>query len=270
MSDDLGDRMKGYESAEAQRRCMPLLPIIGRLDGKGFSKFTKGLKRPYDKQLSDLMVETVKYLVEETNAVCGYTQSDEITLAWYSSTTESQVYFDGRIQKMVSVLAAKCSVRFNKLLPEYLPGKVGLEPVFDCRIWNVPTLEEGANCFLWREFDATKNSISMAAQEYYSHTELMNKNGSDKQEMLFQKGVNWNDFPPFFKRGSYIQRRSVVKKFSTEELEKLPAKHEARTNPDLMIERTEYAVIDMPPFNRVKNRVGVIFNGEAPIKMSEE
>jgi len=265
MSDAMGDRLKNYESVEAQRRCMDLLPIIGRLDGKGFSKFTRGLKRPYDKQLSDLMIETTKYLVEETNAVCGYTQSDEITLAWYSSTTESQVYFDGRIQKMVSILAAKCSVRFNKLLPNYLPSKVDSEPVFDCRIWNVPTLEEGANCFLWREFDATKNSISMAAQEFYSHNELMDKNGSDKQEMLFVKGVNWNDYPAFFRRGSYIQRRKIAKKFSTEELEKLPAKHEARINPNLIIERSEYRVLDMPPFNKVENRVGVIFNGEEPI-----
>jgi tRNA(His) guanylyltransferase len=84
-TDDLGDRMKDYEMAEAGRRCMPRLPILARIDGRGFSKFTGGLERPYDRRLSDLMVDTVKFLVRETNAVCGYTQSDEISLAWYAA-----------------------------------------------------------------------------------------------------------------------------------------------------------------------------------------
>lgn len=265
MNDEFGDRMKSYEQMEAGRRLMSLLPVIARLDGKGFSKFTHGLARPYDERLSNLMVETTRYLVMETNAVMGYCQSDEITLAWHSDNMDSQIYFDGRIQKMVSVLAAKCSVYFNKMLPKFVPEKGDKEPVFDCRVWNLPTLEEGANAFLWREFDATKNSISMAAQEFYSHKELMNKNGSDKQEMLFQKGINWNDYPAFFRRGTYVQRRIVKSKASVEDLEKLPPKHHARLNPDLEIERSEYRRLDMPPFNHVVNRVGVVFRGEEPI-----
>jgi tRNA(His) 5'-end guanylyltransferase len=78
-------------------------------------------------------------------------------------------------------------------------------PRFDARVYVVPTLEEAVNSFLWREQDATKNSITMAASAYYSHNELMNKNGSEKQEMLFQKEVNWNDYPTFFIRVSYVQ-----------------------------------------------------------------
>lgn len=278
MSDAMGDRMKMYEMTEAGRKFMPLLPVIARLDGKGFSKFTKGLARPYDKRLSDLMVAVTTHLVRDTNAACGYTQSDEITLAWYSSSIDSQIYFDGRIQKMVSVLAAKCSVAFSHLMPQFIPEKdnygdgdfippVPLDklPVFDCRVWQVPTLEEGANAFLWREFDATKNSISMAAQEHYSHNELMEKNGNEKQEMLWQKGINWNDYPEFFKRGSYVQRRVVKAKLTADDLANLPEKHHARQNPDLEFERTEYRRIDMPPFNRVANRVGVIFSGEEPV-----
>lgn len=79
MSDDFGDRMKLYEMAEAGRKFMPLLPVIARIDGRSFSKFTKGLERPYDIRLSKLMVATTKFLVQETNANCGYTQSDGAT-----------------------------------------------------------------------------------------------------------------------------------------------------------------------------------------------
>jgi tRNA(His) 5'-end guanylyltransferase len=82
MSDNtgFGDRMKAYERQETSRRLLPLLPALVRIDGKNFSRFTTGLERPFDARLSDLMVATTKYLVEESNALCGYTQSDEISL----------------------------------------------------------------------------------------------------------------------------------------------------------------------------------------------
>ena len=211
------------------------------------------------------MIQVTNRLVQETVACCGYTQSDEISLVWYTSNPGSQIYFDGRIQKMVSVLAARCSVIFNSLLPQFVPDKAKSEPVFDCRVWQVPTLEEAANTFLWRELDATKNSISMLAREYYSHIALDGKSSRDKQEMLFQKGINWNDCPDFFKRGTYIQRRTVQRKLTEEELQELPALHHARLNPEIEVSRRTYLRLSMPPFNKIVNRVGVIFRGEEPI-----
>ena len=237
IKDTFGDRMKSYESQTCDIKMIPLIPMVARLDGKGFSKFTKGLKRPYDERLSKLMIETTKYLVKETNANCGFTQSDEITLLWYSKDPTSQVYFNGRLFKVISDLAASASVFFNSKLAEYIPEKKDKMPRFDCRVFNVPTLEEAVSAFHWREKDATKNSISMAASEYYSHKFLMKKNSSEKQELLFKKGINWNDYPSFFKRGTYVQRRRISTKFTTLELEKLPPKHKAKTNPDLQIER---------------------------------
>src|SRR5581483_5540743 len=105
-----------------------------------------------------------------------------------------------------------------------------LTPMFDARVWNVPSQDEAANYFLWRERDARKNSVAMAAQSVCSHRELQNKNGSDMQEMLFQRGINWNDYPPQFKRGTFVRRKLVERPFTAAELEKLPAGHEARGN----------------------------------------
>ena len=262
--DSLGDRMKAYENQTSGINLIPRIPVIARLDGKGFSKFTKGLKRPYDERLSNLMVETTKYLVKETNANCGYTQSDEITLMWYTDKIDSSTYFNGRLFKMLTDLSAMASVFFNRKLAEYLPEKADKMPRFDARVYNVPTLDEAVNSFLWRELDATKNSISMAAQAYYSHGQLMNKTGSEKQEMLFQKGVNWNDYPAFFKRGTYIQRKRVLIPFSKEEIEKLPAKHNARKNPNFLVERWVIDRVEMPPLNKVENSVDVIVWGSDP------
>jgi len=262
---ELGDRMKNYERLEAGRRFIPLLPICARIDGKGFSKFTKQFKRPYDPRMSELMTQTMSYLTEQTQASIGYTQSDEITLVWYSNEVKSQIFFDGRIQKMTSVLASMTTAFFNSLIAEYIPEKIGTMALFDCRVWQLPTLQEAANTLLWREYDATKNSISMAARHYYSHKALHKKTGNQMQEMLFQKGVNWNDYPAFFKRGIFVQKRRVVRAFTADELKLLPEKHQARDNPDLMIERSEFQRLDMPAFGEVRNRVDVVFNGAEPL-----
>ena len=260
--DNFGDRMKMYENQTCGIKMLPRIPVIARLDGKGFSKFTKGLKRPYDERLSNLMIETVKYLVKETNANCGYTQSDEITLMWYTDKPDSSIYFDGRLFKMIGDLSAMASVYFNRRLEEFLPEKADKMPRFDARVYNVPTLDESVNSFLWREQDATKNSISMAAQAFYSHKQLMGKNGNDKQEMLFEKGVNWNDYPALFKRGTYVQRKRVITPFTIDEIEKLPAKHNARKDPNYCVERWVIDDINLPPLSKIDNKVDVIVFGE--------
>ena len=265
MSDSLGDRMKQYEAAEAGRRLMPLLPAFARLDGRAFHSFVRGLERPFDKRLSDLMLDTATFLVRETNAVVGYTQSDEISLAWAPEGYDSQIFFVGRVQKMTSTLTGLCAMYFNRRLSAFLPTEYADRlPVFDARVWNVPTLEEAANTFLWRELDATKNSISMAARAYYEHSEIHDKSGSEMQELLWKKGVNWNDYPAFFKRGTYIRRRKVQRLFTATEREALPEKHAARSNPALVVERTECSPLALPPLATIENRAGVLFRGEEP------
>ncbi len=265
MKDDFGDRMKVYEAAEAGRRLMPLLPAFARIDGRSFHNFTRGLDRPYDERLSRTMIDVCVFLVRETNACMGYAQSDEITLAWHSDSYDGQVFFDGRVVKMCSSLAALTSVYFYRLCLERLPSVYADKlPTFDCRVWNVPNRVEGANVFLWREKDATKNSISMAARACYGHEELESKSSSQMQEMLWQKGVNWNDYPAYFKRGTFIQRRVSACKFTVEELDSLPEKHEARRNPDLVVERADCVPLEMPPFAKVTNRVEVVFEGDEP------
>ena len=77
----LGNSLKGYEK-EFETHIPYDNHIIIRLDGHGFSKFTKGFKKPFDEILHRAMVETTKDLVKEFQAVSGYTQSDEITFTW--------------------------------------------------------------------------------------------------------------------------------------------------------------------------------------------
>ncbi len=261
--DGLGDKCKAFEMAEAGRRAMRGLPLLARLDGRAFHTFTRDLRRPYEHGMSVAMIETTRYLVQEMNALVGYTQSDEITLAWFESSQSATEYvFDGRFQKVASVLAGMASARFGQLVREHLPQKANETPHFDCRVWQVPTLDDAADVFVWREDDATKNSISMAAGAHYRDADLDGKSSNVKQEMLWQKGINWNDFPPFFKRGSYLQRRTVERTLTDEERARIPEKH--RPPEGATFQRTQVVELDLPPVRKIVNLTAVLFERAAP------
>jgi len=258
--DSFGDRMKQYESPTTSRVAFKGLPIVARLDGKAFHTFTKGLKRPYDTRLTELMVALTKELVDRYGASCGYTQSDEISLVWYVEANSVSDYpFGGRLQKLESLLASFAGAYFNKMLASYLPEKVDAIPTFDCRAFVVPTLLEAVNTLIWRQQDCTKNAITMAAYAYYSHKECMNKNGAEKQEMLFKKDINFNDYPYFFKRGTFVRRVKELRHLSESQLAKIPPQH----RPTGPIERSFIDVEDIW-LTKQTDRIGVIFYG-API-----
>lgn len=269
----MGDWCKWLERNFSPDVMIPTLPVIIRLDGNNFSKWTIGLEKPFDEKLNQLMTETVQFLVQETNAIVGYTQSDEITLILYSSDRKSSIYNDGKKQKILSKLTAKCVNFFNDRRKELLPGHNKVA-VFDCRIYQTPTLHDATVQLLWRENDATKNSISMLAQSHFSHgtenSELHNLNGAQMQDkLILEKGVNWNDLPSKYKRGTYVKRIKTSKPFTAEELSKLPAMHNAHKNPDLVIERSVIKEIEYPIFNKIENKVEVIFEDAEPILKTE-
>src|SRR6185436_9215346 len=93
--DDFGDRMKLYEGGEAHRRLMPLLPVYARLDGISFHSFTKGLKRPYDPRLSELMIECAAWMLQYFGADAAYTQRDEINLGWNMEDYKKEMFCGG-------------------------------------------------------------------------------------------------------------------------------------------------------------------------------
>lgn len=203
--DSLGDRMKAYEDV-AQTRLMRRTPVLIRLDGKAFHTFTRGLDKPFDIGLNDAMVATMRALCENIQgAMFGYTQSDEITLLiqdW--ATFETDRWYDYKVQKMVSVAASIATVAFNSV---YKHPKKDTLALFDARAFNVP-FEEVTNAFLWRQQDATRNSINSLAQSHFSHKSLQGLNVNQVQDkLMLEKGINWNDVPTRFKRGSCAVRK---------------------------------------------------------------
>ena len=265
-TDDFGNRMKAYEAIETRRTFIPLLPIYARLDGRSFHSFTNGLARPYDVNITQAMLHTAKYLVEHTQARIAYTQSDEISLVWLQDFFDSELLFARRIQKLNSTLAAIATAAFNHFCfvnPTLKSRAALMPPTFDCRTFQLPNKTEAANAFLWREQDATKNAISMAARSFYPHKTLLGKTGPEMQELIFQKGQNFNDYPPFFKRGTFLRKITVERPFTPEELAAIPEKYRPPTT--TLVKRSKIVELDMPPFARVLNREAVIFDKATPI-----
>lgn len=258
--DALGERMKSYEAHETFRRSMKRLPICVRMDGRAFHTFTRGLERPFDCGFATAMIETTKFLVEETHAKIGYTQSDEITLVFWDSSPISEPLFGGKLFKLTSVLASMTTAKFNSLIPTRIPSKVGTLGIFDARVFQVPSLEEAANLLLWRWRDARKNSISMAAQSHYSPRQLHGKHSLAQLSMLEEKGVHWDDFPHHLKWGTFVTRQTAERELTAEELEKIPARH----RPVGPVTRSHSAPLVLPPLPEISNLVDVFFLGAKP------
>jgi len=208
--DLLGKRMK----EQYEQRTRILLPrrtyTIIRLDGKAFHTYTRGLKRPYDEGFMRVMDETAMFLCQEIQgAQMAYVQSDEISILltdFERDTTDA--WFNGNIQKMVSVSASLATGKFNEWMTTNWGGSVKPKGLafFDARVFTIPDPIEVENYFIWRQKDAVRNSISMLAQSLYSHKELNGKSQSNMHDMIIAKGKNWNDVPDGFKRGRTIKK----------------------------------------------------------------
>lgn len=139
---------------------------------------------------------------------------------------------------------------------------------FDCRVFQLPNEEELANCFLWRENDAYRNSVSMLAQAYFSHKELQGKSSAEMQEMYYQKtGKNYNDLESHLKRGTYFQRKLFEEELNEETLAKIP---EGKRPVNNKVIRSKVVELDLPIMRKVENKVGAYFYNEKPILWSEE
>jgi tRNA(His) 5'-end guanylyltransferase len=210
--DSLGDRMKkNYESVFRQQ--LPArMPVIIRVDGRAFHTLTRGCERPFDTRLMAAMDAVATALCEEVQgAQLAYVQSDEVSVLVHPyKRLQSQCWFDGDVQKMVSISASVATVAFNERSRDTeWTATMRLVPAhFDSRVFVLPEAEV-VNYFIWRQQDATRNSLQMLARSIFSHRECENKNGSDLQEMCFQRGFNWNDLSTASRRGRCVIQPEV-------------------------------------------------------------
>lgn len=209
--DEFDKQMRIYEESLDQF-ILPDMYIVARLDGRSFTKLTKEIVKfeaPFDTVFRDYMIDTVYHLMESGfHIVYGCTQSDEISLLFHASDNT----FGRKVRKINSTLAGEASAYFSLLLKQ--------TATFDCRVVPLPNIERVKDYFIWRQEDAHRNSLNAHCywalrKEGISKEQATNmlegKPVSFKNEMLFQKGINYNDLPNWQKRGIGIYYKDVVK-----------------------------------------------------------
>lgn len=198
---ELDDKLRIYETAHDF--CVPPnIYMVARIDGRSFTRLTKeklNFERPFDEKFRDLMIETVKHLMNcGFQVIYAYTESDEISLLFDLDTA----VFSRKTRKYNSILAGEASAKFSVLL-----GDIG---AFDCRISQLPRKQDVLDYFRWRNEDAHRNSLNahcywMLRNKGFSAKnatkEIEGKSVAFKNELLFKEGLNFNDFPKWQKRG---------------------------------------------------------------------
>lgn len=199
---ELDRKMRVFETA-ADQCVLPGLFVVARLDGRSFSRLTKEVcqfEAPFDVRFRDFMVATTEALMNcGFRVLYAYTQSDEISLL----LDRDEQLFGRKLRKYDSVLAGEASAHFSLQL--------GRPACFDCRISQLPTPELVIDYFRWRNEDAARNALSAwsywtlrkeGQSEQQATQQLRGLSASQMNELLFQRGINFNELPNWQKRGT--------------------------------------------------------------------
>ena len=206
MNDPIGDRFKRYE--RAAKTSLPWrMPVILRIDGRAFHTYTRGCKRPFDEALIAAMDACAIAVCEDAQgAVLAYVQSDEISVLLHPyRRLDSQPWFDNEVQKIVSISASIASAEMT-MWSHSIFGTFK-RAQFDSRAFVLPEAEVN-NYFVWRQQDAMRNAIQMAAGALYSPKQLHQKSTPEMVEMVAARGADFNGLSTHHRRGRCIVRET--------------------------------------------------------------
>lgn len=210
--DELDKKMRVYEQS-VDLCVLPDMYLAARIDGRSFFRLTKEIcnfEAPFDERFRDMMVNTVKHLMEcGFRVVFGFTESDEISLLFHKEENT----FGRKVRKYNSILAGEASAAFSLQL-----GRIA---AMDCRVVPLPSIERVQDYFLWRQEDAHRNALNahcywmlrkegLEARE--ANDRLEGKSIAYKNELLFSHGINFDKLPAWQKRGIGIYWEDSEKK----------------------------------------------------------
>jgi tRNA(His) 5'-end guanylyltransferase len=201
------DRFKDYEAIAGTTLPRHAYTIV-RVDGRAFHTYTKGFTEPFSRVLADAIDASAQALCEEiSGSIFAYTQSDEISVLFADISPDSQPWFGGNVQKIVSVTSSIVTAVFNRKIDELTLGETKKLAHFDSRVFTVPNQSEATNYFLWRQRDAVRNSISMAARAFLSHNQVQERKVDELRQMLKEQGgFDWDECWTRFRRGGVVRK----------------------------------------------------------------
>lgn len=234
MSDDIGDRFKAYEACfdyALPRR----MPMVIRVDGRAFHGIK--LHKPFDEVFFHAMGMTAVALCKEIQgAVLAYQQSDEISvIARDDMQPNTEAWAGKRLSKVVSWSAGVATAAFNAASESQYGNRQ-----FDARAFVLPDLNEVTNYLIWRQQDATRNSVSMAAHAAFSHNSLHGVGSNGMLDRLREAGKPWEDTPAHFKRGAVVRKVTVPKYVDFLKADVLRSQWSVHTEPPVFTQERGY------------------------------
>jgi tRNA(His) 5'-end guanylyltransferase len=182
---------------------------VVRVDGRGFTRFTEGVfDKPFDEELSRCMIAAADALIVELGGRYAFTASDEISVL----LAPSWDLFDRSLEKLVSVSAGIASATFTH--------SCGKPAHFDGRAWLGTSTDDVVDYFSWRQADATRCALngwcywtlrSEGAAPAEATGALNGASVAAKNQMLFERGVNFDEVPAWQRRGVGIWWETFAK-----------------------------------------------------------
>lgn len=207
VADVLASTIKALES-HYEPTLNSALPFIIRLDGVSFRKYTASMQKPFDPHFTRAMIGTTFGLLERTSARTAFVQSDEITLAFSGGTENKQLLYNGRVQKIVSVIAAHASLLFNS----FMEGSGGEKQMaaFDARTFSCPDERTAMQAVYWRHaYDCRRNAINTIAHYMLHGINLKGIGQSEIIKLLAAQNISIDSFDPANIYGTFVKRINV-------------------------------------------------------------
>lgn len=223
-----------YYQSLSDYKLLPNSYVLVHIDGRSFSHLVKNkFQKPFDDDFIEMMNETAKYVCENVQgAKFAFVQSDEISFVLTDfDTPTTDAFFNNRLCKMQSIIASLATAKFNQLMFQYKLLKFDYDRIddalytldnavdfigeqqlyqFDCKCWNVPSLNDVFAWFLYRQIDCIRNSKQQTAQTYLTHKELLGKDTDTQIKVLYdEKGINWYEFDDSKKFGRFVWKELI-------------------------------------------------------------
>lgn len=203
---DFGSMEKAWET-NLPRQSFSVI----RVDGKGFSKFTKKMRKdaPFSQEFSNRMVRAAHALTREIPGVSlAFTQSDEISILVHDFGEDNEKAYSGRVQKLSSIAASVATAHFNL-------GTMDTA-CFDGRVIDLGASEDRvAEYFKSRYSNGISNSLGMLCSYYYSHKSLIGMGTMERKERLRGDGFGWDEtVSPMHRYGIFLAKVSEMKEVS--------------------------------------------------------
>lgn len=211
MATKLKDRIEGYQTS-ADYRLLNRLPVIICINGRGFSKVTQLLDKPFCPKLSECMLSTMlKLCTDIEGALFSYHFNDEIIIvARNDQTADTSPWYDNKLQKICSITSSIATLHFNECISTLHLDMTG-DSLFTSQIFVVPTIAEAINTIVYKQQQNFYTSIQLSC--FYELLKKYDKNSikemlsgldlDDKKGLLLQESkVEFNDYPTTFRRGA--------------------------------------------------------------------